>query len=168
MVLGKTQHVQIRVSPQQKAALKRAAQQAGMDMSEWILARTLPTAAQQFTHCVAELARAQGDPTKRRLALVALHDYFAQRGTRDLQVALLAMPTLPGDPLSANYLAAMIEFTCHRHGIRPPTWLRQVQPLQDPYFATELVSLRAYLLRVSPPPFKQRNLFIDTTIGGRI
>jgi hypothetical protein len=35
-------------------------------------------------------------------------------------------------------------------------------------FGSELQSLRLYLLTHSPPPFRARNIFIDSSLGDRI
>jgi hypothetical protein len=168
MSVQKTQQVQLRVSPQQKAALKRAAGRAGMDMSEWILARTLPSGPRQFAEVVESLAAAGASRTLRRLALAAVHDFLAQCSQMDLAFCVAEIPLLPRDELAANYLAAMVEKTCYCNAVCPPTWCQRIEPLKHPYFASDLLSLRLYLLRVSPPPFKRRNLFVDATIGGRV
>jgi hypothetical protein len=43
-----------------------------------------------------------------------------------------------------------------------------VKPLERPWFASSLKSLRLHLLTASPPPFRRRNLFVDSTIGDRV
>ena len=53
-------------------------------------------------------------------------------------------------------------------GVLTPSWTRDVVPLDEPYFATPLESVRPYLLRVAPVPFKRRNLFVDAAIGARV
>ena len=139
-----------------------------MDMSEWILTRTLPAGPQMFAEVVKALAAAVTDRSIRRLALAAVHDFLAQCSLMDIEASVAEAPLLPDDAFAANYLAAMVETTCYRYSVCPPAWCCQIEPLKDPYFASELVSLRLYLLCISPPPFKRRNLFVDTTIGGRI
>ena len=67
-----------------------------------------------------------------------------------------------------NYLAAMVEQAAAQRGVEPPAWVRDVPPLETPYFASGLRTLRQYLMAVSPVPFKRRNLFIDATIGDRV
>lgn len=54
------------------------------------------------------------------------------------------------------------------NGVQAPDWTRDVVPLDKPYFATPLRSLRSYLLRVSPVAFKRHNLFVDATVGRRV
>lgn len=62
----------------------------------------------------------------------------------------------------------MVEQSALQKGLMPPAWVRDVPPLDLPYFAGELRSLRQYRLAVSPVAFKRRNLFVDTSIGGRV
>ncbi len=67
-----------------------------------------------------------------------------------------------------NYLAAMIEQTAASLAVAAPEWTRLVPPLKHPVFASELGSLRLHLLMNALPPFRRRNLFVDTSIGGRV
>jgi len=48
---------------------------------------------------------------------------------------------------------------------RGPGWTRAIAPLSEPMFGSELQSLRLYLLAHSPPPFRVRNIFIDSTLA---
>ena len=54
----KSQHLQIRLTPRQKAELKQKAQAAGQQMSEYVLARLLPPSSERFAQLVGELASA--------------------------------------------------------------------------------------------------------------
>jgi hypothetical protein len=72
------------------------------------------------------------------------------------------------DPVRANQLAAMIELRAAELRVRPPAWVEQVPPLATPWFATSLVGLRLHLLCNSPPAFRRRNLFVDSTLGDRV
>ncbi len=67
-----------------------------------------------------------------------------------------------------NYVAAMVEQAAHMKRVRPPAWTARVEPLETPWFATSLESLRLHLLRASPVPFKRRNLFVDSAVGARV
>ena len=54
---AKTEQLQIRVTPRQKAALKRQAHAAGLDVSSYVLARVLPSSdsrAASILHALAE------------------------------------------------------------------------------------------------------------------
>lgn len=101
-------------------------------------------------------------------ALAELSDLFESLSPSELSQALEEPPSVPTDPVWANYLAAMVETILQRHDLPRPAWLGRIPHLRDPWFATSLQSLRLYLLCVSPPAFKMRNLFVDSTIGDRV
>jgi hypothetical protein len=168
MTQTKKSHIQLRVSAREKSAVRAAAQRAGMEMSAWILSRLLPPLQQQFSDKVRTLTHCEGDAVKRRYALADLNDFLAHVSPADLDDVLLVTPLLPKSPLIANYLAAMVELVCNSEKTATPMWTRQIEPLSEPYFGTELLSLRLYLLRASPPSFKRRNLFVDTSVGARV
>ena len=94
--------------------------------------------------------------------------WLAGLGARELPGAIDAPPPRELSDFHANYLAAMAELACARHGVAPPAWTREVAPLARPAFASELASLRLHLLAHSPAPFRRRNLFIDTAVGGQV
>ena len=71
-------------------------------------------------------------------------------------------------PYLRNYVAAMVELAAHQRDVFPPAWVRDVEPLEAPHFATPLAGLRLHLLRTAPVPFKRRNIFIDASIGDRV
>jgi hypothetical protein len=120
--------------------------------------------AERFIGLVAEINSDQ----HRTYALAELSDFFESLSPSDLSRALEEPPSIPSDPVWANYLAAMVETILQRRALPRPAWLSQIPPLRDPWFATSLKSLRLYLLCVSPPAFKMRNLFVDSTIGDRV
>ena len=62
----------------------------------------------------------------------------------------------------------MVEYACARRNISPPPWTQSIVPLSEPVFGSTLVSLRLHLLTHSPPPFRSRNIFIDSTVGARV
>jgi hypothetical protein len=51
---------------------------------------------------------------------------------------------------------------------KPPSWTRDVAPLDQPVFGSSLESLRLHLLMNSPPAFVERNIFIDANVGDRV
>jgi hypothetical protein len=160
---AKSGQLQIRVSPAQKAAIQRAARRAGLDMSAYVLARVLPAPARRFQ----ELTEACRDPQGARFALAELNAWLADLGAGELQEAVASPP--PGlTPYLANYVAAMVEYACGRHGVALPAWARSITPLAEPVFGSALMSLRLYLLTHSPAPFRRRNIFIDATMGARV
>jgi hypothetical protein len=71
-------------------------------------------------------------------------------------------------PYIANYIAAMVEYACQKRGLLGPAWVRTVEPLTEPVFASALQSLRLHLLTHSPAPFRRRNIFIDSSVGDRV
>jgi hypothetical protein len=62
----------------------------------------------------------------------------------------------------------MVEQASAVAGASPPDWTRRVKPLERPWFASPLKNLRLHLLAHSPPPFRRRNLFVDSSIGDRV
>lgn len=160
----KTQHLQIRVSPQQKAVLKVRARRAGQDMSTYVLSRVLPAAGARFEELVAALR----DDDRRTFALAELNDLLSGLGSEELRRAVEHADLSGLDPYLRNYVAAMVELAAHRRDVPPPAWVRDVEPLDAPHFATPLPGLRLHLLRTAPVPFKRRNVFIDASLGDRV
>jgi uncharacterized protein (DUF1778 family) len=160
---AKSAQLQIRVSPAEKAAIQRAARQAGMDMSAYVLARVLPAAARRFQ----ELTEACRDSADARFALAELNSWLASLGAGELREAVAPAPS-GLTPFLANYVAAMVEYACAQRGVPPPAWTGAIAPLTEPVFGSALMSLRLYLLTHSPAPFRRRNIFIDATVGDRV
>jgi hypothetical protein len=161
---AKSSQLQVRVSAQQKAAIARAAKQAGMDMSAYVLSRTLPTTSSRF----GMLCAACRDPEQARYALAELNSWLAELGPTDLLQAMASGPPADLDAFHSNYIAAMVEYACQREHVAPPVWVHSISPLTMPAFGSELLSLRLHLLTHSPAPFRRRNIFIDSTIGSRV
>jgi len=67
-----------------------------------------------------------------------------------------------------NYVTAMVELAAHRVGVLPPLWTSGVKPLDAPVFIDPSLDLRPHLLISSPPPFRRRNIFIDSSLGDRV
>ncbi len=163
--MTKTQQLQIRVSARQKAQIQARARSAGEDVSKWVLRQVLPPLQDKFQDIVCDLAvRSES----RSYIFAELHDFLNGLTTNQLIKAVELPPSVPLGEFSANYLAAMIEFSCVSNSISLPAWLNDIEPLEEPWFASSLVGLRLYLLTHSPSAFRRRNLFIDSTIGDRI
>jgi hypothetical protein len=160
----KTEQLQVRVTPEQKSRIRRASRRAGMGMSAWILAKLLPGRSEEFQGLVQELARAED----RRPVLAELNDFLVSLRPGELADAVADLPPVRLAPLVANQLAAMVEQAASDLGQVPPLWTRRIEPLGEPWFATQLMSLRLHLLTVSPPAFRRRNLFVDSTLGDRV
>ncbi len=159
----KSGQIQIRVSPAQKTAIRRAARQAGLDMSAYVLARLLPASADTFQ----ALTGACAHPPEARFALAEINSWLAGLGARELQEAVSSPPPQQ-TPYLANYIAAMVEFACAKNGVAAPSWTSSTIPLAEPVFGSALMSLRLYLLTHSPAPFRRRNIFIDSSVGSRV
>jgi hypothetical protein len=165
----KTSHLQIRVTPAQKAALRRLAREAGQDLSSYVLTRALPPSHRRFEALVRSLGAA--DAAERPYVLAEMNDFLSGLSGPELERAVASPdPTALGatSDYERNYVAAMVELACARKEIDPPSWTADVPPLDRPRFGTALSSLRSYLLRVSPVPFKRRNIFVDSSIGDRV
>lgn len=162
--MTKSDQIQIRVSPRQKAALKRLAALAKQDVSGYVLSRALPDARVRF----GELVRALGDDDARRFALAELNDLLTDLARVELS-ATVASANLEGlAPLWSNYVAAMVEHAAWLKGVAAPAWVHDVPPLARPHFATTLRGLRLHLLRAAPVAFKRRNIFVDASLGARV
>ena len=163
---SKTQQLQIRVTRQEKAALKRLARGAGQDVSGYVLSRALPEARTRF----GEIVQALRGGEDHRFALAELSDLLADLTRAQLPDAVAVAPLQIEDlsPLLQNYVVAMVDQACHLQDVPVPAWGRDVPPLEAPYLATPLRSLRLHLLRAAPVPFKRRNIFVDSGVGARV
>ena len=160
----KTQQLQIRVSPEQKRAIWQRAEQAGQDLSTFVLARVLPAAGSRFS----EILQGLEDGGDRRFWLAELNDLLVGLAPAEFREALQGAEIEGLSLFLQNYVAAMVEHAAHQKGSAPPGWSREVEPLDRPHFAAPFASLRPHLLRVAPTAFKRRNLFPDSTVGDRV
>ena len=163
-VRPKTQQLQIRVSPAEKAAIQRAAKRAGLDMSSYVLSRVISVPANRFQACVSAAAAGLNSS----YGLAELNDLLTKLSSLELEGAVAAAPTSSLSPFLANYVAAMVELACALRAIPIPHWTRTILPLADPWFGSSVLSLRHYLLISSPAPFRRRNIFIDASLGSRV
>jgi uncharacterized protein (DUF1778 family) len=160
----KTEQLQIRVTASEKKTLKRLARGAGQDVSSYVLSRALPKPRLRFQ----ELVEAMADAKERRFALAELNDLLANLTRAELSEVLRDPPRLDLPPYWRNYVAAMVEQATHQKKIPAPKWLADIRPLTEPHFAAPLANLRLHLLRVSPVPFRRRNIFVDSGVGDRV
>ena len=160
----RSEQLQIRVSPAEKAAIRRAAEHAGLDMSAYVLSRALPTTAIRLQACIDECA----GPAPPSFGLAELNSLLTNWTAAELRDAIAVPPTPALSPFVSNYIAAMVEQACERRSVRVPGWVRAVEPLAEPAFGSPLKSLRLHLLTHSPAPFRRRNIFIDATVGDRV
>ena len=161
---NKSEFVQIRVTPLEKAELKRRARDAGQDLSRFVMSRALPPADERFSAIVRTLA----EETSPAYALAELNDFLSQLAPVEFRsaVANVSLDTLTA--LLQSYVAAMVEVAAARKGQAPPPWTASIEGLDEPHFATGLKGLRLHLLQSAPVPFKRRNLFVDATVGHRV
>ena len=172
----KTHHVQIRVTAREKAALKRFASRSGLDLSSYVLGRALPSQRLRFEEILRALGDAtdrwdtaeRGDIAERRFALAELHDFLTALAPGEFADAVADADVRSLDRLMANYTAALVEQAADRNRVAPPSWVRTIPLLDEPYFAGGLKSLRPHLLREAPVPFKRRNIFVDSGLGDRV
>jgi hypothetical protein len=163
-VKPKTSQLQIRVTLTEKAAIQRLARRAGMDMSAYVLGRVLSPLSSRFAEKLEECQ----DPESASYGLAELNSFLTGLASSELREAVAALPPVKLTPYVANYVAAMVEYACGRCRVAAPAWAREIQPLAEPAFATSLQSLRLHLLTHSPPPFRRRNIFIDSSLGDRV
>lgn len=162
---NKIEQLQIRVSPAEKALITRSAKAAGLSMSDWVLSQVLKKTSHQFRNLVTELTKNQENNS---YVLAEINDFLSRLPAHELMEAVTYPPTTKLSPYVLNYLTAMIEQACYNKNIQLPDWCRTVQALPEPHFITEMKSLRMHLLLNSPPFFRNRNIFIDSSIGGRV
>ena len=133
-------------------------------MSGYVLSRVLPAPALGLGRLLARLAR----QSNQRLVLAEINSLMIRLSGKELAVAVASPPPLALPPHLENQVAAMVEYGCALSGIEPPSWTHSVVPLEQPVFGSELESVRLYLLAHSPAPFRRRNIFIDTSLGGQV
>jgi hypothetical protein len=112
-----------------------------------------------------QLTEAVGAASRISYPLAELNDLLT--GAPAEEIGKLPRPLL-ADPYRLNYVTAMVELAAHRAGIAPPLWTAEVEPLPTPVFIDPSIALRAHLLTASPPPFRRRNIFIDSSLGDRV
>jgi uncharacterized protein (DUF1778 family) len=162
-MVAKTDQLQIRVTPEQKQALKQRAARNGQDVSNYVLTRALPPARDRLEKILYGLSASH-----HQFWLAELNDLLTPMAPLELSEAVEEVNVDRLSPLLQNYVTAMIELAANRTGIAPPRWAGRIEPLDEPYFAAPLANLRPHLLQASPVPFKRRNIFIDSSLGDRV
>jgi hypothetical protein len=159
----KTAQLQLRVTRRQKAQIRQRATAAGLNVSEWALGKLLHPEADTFAAIVRRIA-ASDQPA---YAFAELHDFLLALSPSQVATALETLPDVKLTALRANQVAAMVETAGSQKGSALPEWVCRVPPLTEPWFASSLTSLRLHLLTCTPPAFRRRNLFVDSTLGDR-
>ena len=119
----------------------------------------------RFQCLVRRLARPEA---QRRFVFADIHDLLAKLRPDEFSEVVRHGPDVALSPFRANYLCGMVEYAAGLKGVRPPSWTADVAPLKEPWFGTDLKSLRLHLLTNSPAPFRRRNIFIDSSVGTRV
>lgn len=161
----KSKYLQIRVSPGEKAEVERLARREGQDVSSYVRSRVLPDPSRPFRKLIERLG---SEGAEYRYVIAEVNDWLTGLRPDQFREAVADAPVGGLTPFFQNYLAAMVEQGARDKGVAPPGWTARVRPLDVPWFATELVSVRLHLLKESPVPFKRRNLFVDATVGDRV
>jgi hypothetical protein len=163
----KTEQLQIRVSPQEKEAIRKKAKLANLDMSEWILAQLLPAQSNTFQMLIRNLSACVNEKD-RYYAFAEINDFLCGLDSGDLSQAVGDIEGSSLRDFERNYLAAMVELACHRRKVEPPDWVFAATGLPQPHFGSSMLSLRLHLLANSPAPFRKRNIYIDSSVGDRV
>lgn len=161
---GKTEQLQIRVSGEQKRALRRLARQAGTDMSSWILERVLPAEGARFQRLAAKLL----DQKDKGSRLAELADYLRDLPAGAFARATAEAPRTELDARTLNHLAAMIDRAAINRGLTSPAWTSDAPVPADPAFGSALSSVRLHLLTMAPVAFRRKNIFVDSSIDERV
>jgi uncharacterized protein (DUF1778 family) len=161
---SKLSQLQVRVSEDQKSAIRAAAERAGMDMSAYVLSRALSMPEREFQESIAALT----GPQAPSFALAEINSLLSRVTAAELREATASAPAVELSPFLANYVAAMVETACERRDLRIPSWARSIPPLASPAFGSTLQRLRLPLLTHSPAAFRRRNIFIDASLGDRV
>lgn len=154
--MSKTSQLQIRVSPSEKSVLKRLAAGAGVSVSEYVLSKALPTHRADFQAALDGLR----ESVDRGASVESLAGLLKAWSDNDFVEATDGEAPAHLPPLLQNYAAALVEREAARRGLPPPAWTSAVEPLARPHFAWDLRSLRPHLMRVTPPSFKARRVFV--------
>lgn len=162
---AKSLFLQIRVSADEKRVLQIQAQRAGMDVSAWVLSRTLPSLARTFDRLASRAHRSD----QSRYAFAELHDFLAELSAQEFAIACRSSPfSAPNGDFVQNYVAAMVDHAAQRRHVDAPSWTSDIPALGTPHFGTDLTSLRLHLLVNSAPAFRRRNIFVDAAVGERV
>lgn len=161
---SKTSQLQIRVSPQEKELIAKAAKREGQDISTWVLKKIINNNQEIFFELVKKLVSAN----EYHYVLSELNDFISNLSAKECHVVFKVKPDIKLSAYLSNYLAAMIEQAATKKGFSIPHWLEEIEVLQEAHFETSLVSLRPYLLINTPISFRKRGIFLDSTIGDRI
>lgn len=86
---------------------------------------------------------------------------FVDAFRKNRQASYVAFPPIleTSPPLKA-LLASTVETLCEAMDISLPDWCEGIPPLEEPWFVSEMESLKAMALMESPIHFRKRNIFV--------
>jgi hypothetical protein len=163
--VAKDTHLQIRLSKAQKALIFKSAKTCGKDVSKWVLEKILLDKRKEFFEICKRLSV---NIKNRSFSFAELSDFLFQLSKHDFSETLSYRPDISMSDENWNIISAMIENIAHKNNFPCPSWVRDVPPLENPLFATELTSLKTYLLINAPIAFRKRNIFVDASVGDRV
>ena len=158
---ARTSQLQIRVSPAEKAALKRLASLSGQTVSAYVLAQALPAATDSLSASLKEL---RVEPPEPAPDLAPLRRSLSVLPPNEFRERLASVNVADLTNLTQNRVAALVEEVSYNLGIDPPSWVAAIPPLDRPFFRWQLPSLRPHQLRATPVSLKRRNVF-DPYLG---
>lgn len=166
MKTNKTKYLQIRVTPQEKSLIEKMAKRNNKTISELVLDKLLSEIKQKekFQNLVSDLNKVDN----KSLAFAEINDFLNKLGKEEFQIAVKEEPRTKLSDYHSNYIAAIVEYTSYMKKAKPPKWINEIQPLNEPIFGSNLKNLRTHLLLNSPISFRKRNIFIDSTVGDRV
>ncbi len=135
-----------------------------MGVSEWVLSHVQSDSRRRLQLLLDDIA----GPESEAYALAEVNDLLSRMRKSELELTIRDPLVLPAGAQMQNQIAAMIELAAHRCGAVVPRWVHDIPALEKPAFATSLAGLRLHLLTHSPPPFRRRNLFVDSSLGDRV
>ena len=161
----KSSWLQIRVTPEEKERLRAQASAAKMDLSTFMLWRAKGPDDTEFNSLIAWMLRTPDSHVPYAEFVDYLQTLPASRGAE-----LAAMPDRFGEltPLHQNQVCGWIEHRAALWGVNPPRWVFSVPSLETPHYAGGLISLRPYLLVVTPVVYRRRNIFTERGLGWRL
>lgn len=88
-------------------------------------------------------------------------DSFYTMKDEERRVALMSEPEMM-NPIRDAYIAAAAEELARKFNLPEPEWVHNPDRfLEEPYFATNLQSLKATLIKESPIGFRRRLIFVS-------
>ncbi|MCB0391860.1 MAG: hypothetical protein KDD58_11245 [Bdellovibrionales bacterium] len=92
-----------------------------------------------------------------KIHLMEMVDEF--RKTKDMRIFLLPPDSCCPEKINALIAATVIEL-CDEQGFQTPEWALSIKPLEEPWFVSEMNSLKASALLESPFSFRCKNIFV--------